>query len=163
MALIDSINVEYTHLKFPLYKVEVGVLWNEDEKMEDYDCYNKVYDKRYGYFDENVAFELDYSQALNYAKQYVENGVNGTYAIISKIDFDNEYYKFDMEDTLIMINTILGGSYIDEYNDLFTKEDLYGTNNIVYSARKQKDKENPYFLGKGNGKIIENFVGKEML
>lgn len=153
-------NKEYNNLKFDIYKVEVGVLWNEDEGHEDYDCYNNVYDKQYAYYDENVIFELDYNQALEYAKHYVENGVNGTYAIISKIDYDSEYYKLDMDDTLYMVQTILGGGYIEEYHDIFGGEELYKVDNVVYSLCKEKNKEHPYYLGKGNGKIIENFIKK---
>ena len=107
-----------------------------------------------------MAFELDYNKALDYAKYYVENGVNGTYAIISKIDYDNEYYKLGIDDTLYMVQTILGGSYIEEYHDIFGGEELYKVDNVVYSLCKEKNKEHPYYLGKGNGKIIENFIKK---
>ena len=102
----------------------------------------------------------DYNKALDYAKYYVENGVNGTYAIISKIDYDNEYYKLGIDDTLYMVQTILGGSYIEEYHDIFGGEELYKVDNIVYSLCKEKNKEHPYYLGKGNGKIIEDFIKK---
>lgn len=153
-----TFNKEYNNLKFNIYKIEVGVLWTKDEEHEDYDCYNNVYDKQYSYYDENVAFELDYNKALDYAKYYVENGVNGTYAIISKIDYDNEYYKLGIDDTLYMVQTILGGSYIEEYCGIFDRQELYEVNNVIYSLCKEKNKENPYYLGKGNGKIIENFI-----
>ena len=155
-----TFNKEYNNLKFNIYKIEVGVLWTKDEEHEDCNCYNNVYDKQYGYYDENVAFELDYNKALDYAKYYVENGVNGTYAIISKIDYDNEYYKLDIDDTLYMVQTILGGGYIEEYNEIFDRQELYGVNNIIYSLCKEKNKENPYYLGKGNGNIVENFIDK---
>ena len=56
-----------------------------------------------------------------------------------------------------MLENILGGSYIEEYIDLFGSE-LYDIKNVVYSLCKEKNKENPYYLGKGNGKIIENFI-----
>ena len=153
-----EIKNNYYNYKFDIYKVEVGVLWTKDEEHEDYDCYNSVYDKQYGYYDENVAFELDYNKALEYARNYVENGVNGTYAIISKIDYDSEYYhKNDLDCMFQMLENILGGSYIEEYIDLFGSE-LYDIKNVVYSVCKEKNKENPYYLGKGNGKIIENFI-----
>lgn len=153
-----TFNKEYNNLKFNIYKIEVGVLWTKDEEHEDYNCYNNAYDKQYGYYDENVAFELDYNKALDYAKHYVENGGNGTYAIISKIDYDNEYYKLGIDDTLYMVQTILGGGYIEEYYEIFDRQELYDVNNIIYSLCKEKNKENPYYLGKGNGKIIENFI-----
>ena len=86
--------------------------------------------------------------------------MNGTYAIISKIDYDNEYYKLGIDDTLYMVQTILGGGYIEEYNEIFDRQELYGVNNIIYSLCKEKNKENPYYLGKGNGNIVENFIDK---
>jgi len=122
-----------------VYKVEVGVLLDKDN--EDYDCYSNVYDKENAYYDENVIFELDYDKSLDYAKQYVENGVNGTYAIISKINCDN-----------------IDGSHIEEYIELFGGEELYNTKNVIYSLNKVRNEDYPYYLGKGNGKIIENFV-----
>lgn len=156
---IMEIYKDYNYFKFPIYKLEVGVLWHKEEEHEDYDCYNNVYDKKYGYYDENVIFELDYNTALDYAKKYVEDGVNGTYAIISKLDFDSEYYKMDTEEVLIMAQSILGGAYIEEYIEIFGKE-LYSVDNVIYSLCKEKNKEHPYYLGKGNGKIIENFIEK---
>lgn len=156
-----EIDIDYDDLRFAIYKVEVGVIWLEEENHEDIDCYNQVYDKQFGYYDENVAFELDYNKAIGFANSYVENGVNGTYAIVSKIDFDSRYYKLDMEDTLYLVHTILGGSYIDEYVELFGNEELYhNLDNIIYSVRKQKDKDHPYYNGKGNGKIIKDFIQK---
>lgn len=154
-----AISLQYDNFRFPIYKVEVGVLWTKEEKHTDYDCYNEVYDQQYGYYDENVAFELDYNTALKYAEKYVEDGVNGTYAIISKLDFDSEYYKMDAEDVLYMVQCILGGAYIEEYVELFGGE-LYSVDNVVYSLCKEKNKEHPYYLGKGNGKIIKNFIKK---
>lgn len=153
-----TFNKEYNNLKFNIYKIECGVLWTKDEEHEDYDCYNNVYDKKYGYYVEIVAFELDYNKALEYAKNYVDNGVNGTYAIISKIDYDNEYYKLSIDDTLYMVQTILGGGYINTYYEIFDRQELYGVNNIIYSLCKEKNKENPYYPGKGNGETIENFI-----
>ena len=157
----------YYNLDFDLYKVEVGVLLDKDN--EEYGCYNGVYDKLNSYYDENVVFELDYLKALEYAKNYVENGVNGTYAIISKIYYNSEeIYGGDTDEEIDIVsrdlNDILGGSHIDnDYIDMFGSQQLYGLNNVIYSIWKQKNEENPYFLGKGNGKIVENFIGEEVL
>ena len=54
----------------------------------------------------------------------------------------------------------LAKSYIEEYNEIFDRQELYGVNNIIYSLCKEKNKENPYYLGKGNGNIVENFIDK---
>ena len=67
-----TFNEEYDNLRFNIYKIEVGVLLTEDEECEDYDCYNDVYDKQYGYYDENVTFELDYNKALDRTNKLLE-------------------------------------------------------------------------------------------
>ena len=161
-----TFNKEYNSLKFNIYKIEVGVLLAKDEEHEDYDCYNNVYDKQYGYYDENVVFELDYMQAVEYAKNYVNNGVNGTYAIVSKINYDSgKIYganatDYEMELVSQDIINILGGGFIDNYIDTFGGKELYEVNNVIYSLCKERNKENPYYLGKGKGNIVENFIDK---
>lgn len=153
----------YYEIEFNLYKVEVGVLLDKDNT--DYECYNSVYDKKNAYYDENVVFELDYMRALEYAKYYVDNGVNGTYAIISKLKYNSKQLYGGCNDEEIDIvsydlNNILGGHFLENYIDLFDSE-LYSLDNIIYSLYKVKDKDHPYRLEKGNGQIIENFIKKE--
>lgn len=153
----------YYEIEFDLYKIEVGVLLEKDNT--DYKCYNSVYDKKNAYYDENVAFELDYARALEYAKNYVDNGVNGTYAIISKLKYNSKQLYGGCNDEEIDIvsydlNNILGGHYLENYIDLFDS-DLYCLDNVIYSLYKErKEDENPYNRYK-NGKIIENFIKKE--
>jgi L-lactate utilization protein LutB len=156
-----EIEKAYDKLRFNIYMVEVGVVWVkelDDIDDDEYECYSCVYDKKHGYCDENVGFELDYNNALEYAKNYVKNGVNGTYAIISKLDFDSKEYDMSMQDTLYMVQTILGGAYIEEYINLFEGE-IYELDNVVYSLWKVKDKEHDY--PNNNGEIEENFIRKE--
>ena len=156
-------NYNYYRLVFNVYKVEVGVLLDKDN--DEYDCYNNVYDKKNSYYNENEVLCLDYNKALEYTKNYVDNGVNGTYAIISKLKYDSEkiYGKntTDTEMAYIMndINYILGGGYVEDI-DMF--DDRYSLKNVIYSLYKIRDDESPYFLGKGNGKIVENFIDKEV-
>ena len=155
-----KINYDYSSIKCFLYKVEVGVLLREGEG--EYDCYNGVYDRKYGYYDENVAFFLDYDGALNYVKNYVDDGVNGTYGIISKLFYNSvELYggndNYSIDRAMYDMNSIISGGYMENYIDAF-HGDLYDVNNVIYSLRKQKDKDHPYYLGKGNGDLIENFI-----
>ena len=118
-----TFNKECNNLKFNIYKIEVGVLWTKDEEHEDYDCYNNVYDKQYGYYDENVVFELDYNKALDYAKYYVENGVNGTYAI-NKTGNNIIEHKYSILNELIKKLKKELQNYYDKYisNKLFEYE-----------------------------------------
>ena len=64
-----------------LFRLEVGVLLKKnDPEYKDYNC---VYTKRHGFFDENQSIYLDYAEAKKEADEYIKNGVNGTYAVIS--------------------------------------------------------------------------------
>ena len=151
-------NWNYYRLVFDIYKVEVGVLLDKDNS--EYDLY-LYYDKKHSYYEENSVLFLDYNRAVEYAKNYVDNGVNGTYSIISKIKYDSqEIYgkkETDTEMGYVMndINYILGGGYVE---DIGMFNDLYSINNVIYSLYKVRDEKNPYYMGKGNGEIIENFV-----
>ncbi len=62
---------------------DVGVLLTSDH--EEFEFYSQAYDHQYGYYDENqIAYkEADKDKAIEHAKQYVANGVNMTYAIIT--------------------------------------------------------------------------------
>lgn len=152
-------NWNYYKLVFNVYKVEVGVLLDKDDS--EYECYSECYDKNNGYYEENSVLFLDYNRAVKYAKDYVNNGVNGTYSIISKLKYDSEeiYGKkaTDMEMGYVMndINYILGGGYVE---DIGMFNGLYSVDNVIYSLYKVRNEDNPYYLGKGNGEIIENFV-----
>ena len=53
------------------------------------------------------------------------------------------------------INYILGGGFVE---DIGMFHGLYSLDNVIYSLYKVRDEKNPYYLGKGNGEIIENFV-----
>ena len=69
--------------KGSIYCLDIGILLSSDEA--EYEAYNSVYDKKYGYYDENqIAYrEQDLQKAIDYAKEYVNDGVDMTYAIIT--------------------------------------------------------------------------------
>lgn len=150
----------YYGLKFNVYKVEVGVLLDKDNS--EYDLY-LYYDKKHSYYEENSVLFLDYNMAVEYARNYVDNGVNGTYSIISKLEYDSkeiytkgkELEDEEMDYVMNDINYILGGGYVE---DIGMFNGLYSIDNVIYSLYKVRDEKNPYFMGKGNGEIIENFV-----
>jgi hypothetical protein len=81
--------------------LDVGVLLTELD--EEFDCYNDVYDHRYGYYDENqTAYkESDLAKAIADARQYVADGVDMTYAVITnqgQINYNGEFDENDIED-----------------------------------------------------------------
>lgn len=62
---------------------EVGVLLNKTHK--EYNAYNHVWNHKWGFYNENDILyeEKDKDKAIEYAKQYVNTGVENTYAIVS--------------------------------------------------------------------------------
>lgn len=64
-----------------LFRLEVGILLGKDH--EEFENYNKVYTKDFGFYDEDVTFYLDYEKTAKDAKDYVKSGTNGTYAVIT--------------------------------------------------------------------------------
>ena len=101
-----------------VYQVEVGVLLNKDD--EEFWSYNNAFDKQWGYYDENIWFTTSKQLAKKSALQYVKNGVQNTYAIISEVgelsegmfiyngnivdknhcDYDSEFMSEYLEDTI---------------------------------------------------------------
>ena len=63
--------------------LEVGILLDKDH--EEFEQYSDVYDGKYGYYDESQEFKYasELERAKEEARRYVEDGVEGTYAIIT--------------------------------------------------------------------------------
>ena len=95
------------------YLVEVGILLTKDHK--DFDFYASVYDKKHGYYDENQFYTKTKKEAIEYAKKYVYEGVDATYAVISETTL---LYDFDFE------------------NQEEVGYETYLTSDIVYSIAK---------------------------
>lgn len=153
----------YNKIVLNIYKVEVGVFLDKDN--DEYEEYKNVYDKKHSYYEENVVFELDYQNAVDYAKNYVDNGVNGTYAIVSKLKYDSEEIyggrtQLEIDYAMEDINSIIGGGFIEDYIGAFGGDKIYSVDNVIYSLYKIRNEENPYYLGKGFGDIVENFIKK---
>ena len=109
---------------------EVGILLKPDHK--EFDAYAIVYDKKYGYFNENdIAYkEADKEKAITFAQEYVEKGVDMTYAVITYEGLcDYEVYT----DTGELVDD---GEVVSDYK----------VDDVIYSVAKI------------NGKIVENFI-----
>lgn len=81
--------------------LDVGVLLTKDD--EEFDYYSQVYDHKYGYYDENqIAYkESDLAKSIQYARQYVADGVDMTYAVITnqgQINYCEEFDDGNIED-----------------------------------------------------------------
>ena len=78
-----------------LYLTEVGILL--ERRNPEFERYNKVYDRKHGYYDENQYLKKDKCEAIAEAKKYVENGVPNTYAVITEqTGFPDEMTEQDM-------------------------------------------------------------------
>ena len=118
-------------MKINTILLEVGVLITELD--EDFDSYNGVYDHRYGYYDEDqTAYkESDLAKAIKYAREYVTDGVDMTYAVITnqgQINYANKFdssdidgFTYDAEDVIFSVAKIYG-KIIEDF--VFTEEEL---------------------------------------
>lgn len=85
---------------------------------KEFECYNIVYDKKYGYMDENQYYTKEQEQAIKEAKEYVEKGVPRTYAVVTETELDNDA---DVEDACVT-------------------NEAYLVSDIVFSVAKFEDK-----------------------
>jgi len=83
-------------MKSEFKMLEIGILLTENDA--EYDSYNFVYGGGYGYFNENnIIYKAeDVNTAIEFARKYVSEGVNMTYAILTNQGiFDYEDEEFD--------------------------------------------------------------------
>lgn len=96
------------------YLLDEGVLLTE--KDEEFKSYNTVYDKKYGYYDECQRYVATEDEAIKHAKQYVVDGAENSYSVVSKTTLDDDV---DIND-----------------DGLYVEGEEYNTDNIVYSVAK---------------------------
>lgn len=120
-----------------VFRVEVGVLLPQTH--EEYKDYSQVYGCKNAYYDENQVVFMTKEEAINYAKNYVANGVINTYAIVV-----DEIINTDSE---VVEEIKMSGWSFDIDMDDFTFD---GTN-VVFSLVKTENKQ------------IENFINKTIL
>lgn len=110
------------------FLVDTGVLLEKD--YPHYYAYAAAYDHLNGYYDENQYYETNIFKAVTEAKEYVEKGVDKTYAVVSKVSI--AYLDDDCKYTPI--------------NEIPVEEERYLVEDIVYSVAKI------------NGQIVEKFI-----
>lgn len=95
--------------------LDVGILLTKEN--EEFDFYAQVYDHKYGYYDEDqIAYKAqDTEEAIKYAKQYVADGVDMTYAVIT----NQGHYHYDEP---------FDGGNIDGFT--------YNCEDVIYSVAK---------------------------
>ena len=92
------------------YLVEVGILLTKED--EEFEAYSGVYNRIYGFYDEDQYYVKEKEVAILNAKNYVEKGVENTYAIVSgtilpeDFDFENgvvEDAEYNMENVVYSV------------------------------------------------------------
>ena len=94
------------------YLVDVGVLLSEND--DEFESYAIVYDKKYGYYDENQFYLPTEEEAIDFAKVYVKDGVDNTYGVISLTELDDDF----------------------DFTDCVFGPEHYLLNDVVYSVAK---------------------------
>lgn len=126
--------------KINFYGFETGVLLEKlDKEFDHYACNNK--ELNYGFYNENNGFflEKDYKENLKYIRDYVDQGVDGTYGVISfqgSVEIGGEDYKNIKDNDCDLTNM-----------DYSFFKDL---SSIEYSECKK------------DGKLVENFLEDEI-
>lgn len=115
-----------------IYLLDVGVLTNIGF---DNGAYSTVYDKKHGYYDENQSYSIGINDTKEAAIEYVANGVDGTYAVVSKTNLSLDDFYPDLDSNR-------------DVSELDVTDEKYDVDSIVYSVAKI------------NGKIVENFIEK---
>lgn len=88
-----------------LYLVDVGVLLSLEDA--DAEAYSNVYDRKYGYYDENQYYVIDKEQAIKEVREYVKNGVERTYGVVSA----SHGFNSDLSDEEIAEMTVQNEEY----------------------------------------------------
>ena len=99
-------------MRMDAYLIDIGVLLEEDD--EDFDSYNCVYDQKYGYYDEGQYYLKNKEKAIKDAKKYVEDGVDYTYAIVSKTTLPDDF----------------------DFDEGYVEDEEYSLENVVYAIAK---------------------------
>lgn len=114
-------------MKINVIGLDVGVLLTKDD--EEFDYYSQVYDHKYGYYDEEQrAYKgSDIIEAIKYVRQYVADGVDMTYAVITnqgQINYNGEFddgniegFTYNREDVVFSVAKIDG-----EIKEFFIEE-----------------------------------------
>lgn len=95
-----------------VFLLDEGVLLSSESDY--FDCYNMVYDKKWGYHDEGQCYIKDKETAINDAINYVEKGVEKTYAVITSTIIDD---SADLDDCPV-------------------EDEDYDVNDIIFSVAK---------------------------
>lgn len=113
-----------------IYLVDVGIIVDKDKYPA---CYSDVYDKQRGYYDEDRYLLRGLEKAKAEAKQYVIDGVENTYAIVTNqgpldiddIEVDDACVSYDAENVVysaVKKNGEVVESFVEPQKALYPKK-----------------------------------------
>ena len=88
MKIMKIMKIMKGGINMRAYLIDEGILLTENEK--GYENYATVYDKKYGYYDENQYYVKEQQKAIEEARAYVKKGNENTYAIVSNATLDDD-------------------------------------------------------------------------
>lgn len=113
-------------MKKKIYQYELGILLDKDD--EEYESYCNVWDKKHGYYNDEMGVELTFEEAKEYAEYYVDKNGENAYGIISELEINDEEYE--------EIEKIIEENGYCETSDFDFNFDL---ENVIYSLCKEKE------------------------
>lgn len=78
------------------YLVDIGVLLCEGDP--EFDAYSVAYDHSYGYYDENQYYCMSRERAIAEAHDYVDEGSELSYGIVTLTQLDDDITEQDLAD-----------------------------------------------------------------
>ncbi len=107
-----------------VFLIDEGILLEKND--EQFSSYNNVYDKEYGYYDENQFYVSSKDDAIRLAKEYVNKGVEKTYVIVSCTNIEEN----------------------ENVNECPVEDESYLLEDVIYSVTKLNGIIVEYFLKK---------------
>lgn len=84
------------------YLIDLGALIFPGEN--EFDAYAIVYDRKYGYYDQNQWYSLDRDEAIREAREWIDEGNDRAYAIVSETWLADDVTQQDIDDGDVEVN-----------------------------------------------------------
>ncbi len=108
-----------------LYPVEVGVLL--DKNNEEYEDYSEVFGGNHAFYNENTAVFLTSKEREEWARNYLQNGVERTYAVFLKSKrvylSDADEHEVDQYHWADKLDTDMFGFELEDVKNALQKKD----------------------------------------
>lgn len=118
----------------PCYLLELGVLLSPTD--DEYNAYANVYDKQHGFYDESQEYKTNLQEAIQEAQDYVKEGVENTYAVLSQTCIHDTLSNEEIENTLV-------------------ENETYELEDVLFSLQKKEGNIMPLFDTIDNHQVLK--------